>query len=91
MTARGSKSLLCRLYGSESQERGGGQGQGRGWQAEGCGGGEKEQEDEGVPLATLGRGAKGRGHPIGGGWRILGRGVQAQGGCHRRWEGATGL
>ena len=30
------------------------------------GGGEKE-EDDGVPLATLGRDAKGRGHPIEGG------------------------
>ena len=91
LTARGSRSLLYRACGSESQERSGGQGQGRGWEAEGCGGEEEEEEDEGVPLATPERGARGRGRPIGEGWMIPGCGVQVQGG--RRWRrgGATAL
>jgi len=36
-------------------------------EAEGCRGGGEEKEDDGVPPATLRRGARGRGRPIGGG------------------------
>ena len=64
LTARGSGSPLCRACGSESQERSGGQGQGRGQEAEDCRGGGEEEEDNGVSLATPGRGARGRGCPI---------------------------
>jgi len=52
---------------SESQEKSGGQSQGRGQEAEGCREEEEEEEDSGVPPATLGQGARGRSHPIGGG------------------------
>ena len=34
---------------------------------EGCGGGGEEEEDNRVPPVTLGQGARGRGHLIGGG------------------------
>ena len=63
MTTRDSKSLLCRVCGSESQERSGGQSQ----EAKDYGGGEEEEEDNGVPLVVSGQGAGGRGCPIGGG------------------------
>ena len=43
--------------------------------AESCRGGGEEEEDKGVPPATSGWGARGRGHPIGGGWKIPGHRV----------------
>ena len=74
------------MCGSESQKRSGGQSQGRGWKMEDC-----KEEEVGVHSTTLGQDARGRGHPIGGGQRIPGHGIQMQGGCHQRWEGATAL
>jgi len=58
---------LCRACSSESQEKSGGQSQGRDQETEGCGGEEEEEEDNGVPPATPGQGARGRGRLIGGG------------------------
>ena len=82
LTARGSRSPSYRVCGSESQKRSRGQSQERGREVEDWGGGGEEEEDDGVPPATSERGTRGRGCPIGGGWRIPGRGVQAQRGHH---------
>ena len=91
LTAKGSGSLSCRACSSESQEKSRGQSQERGWETEGCREEEEEEEDNRVPPATLRQGARGRGHPIGGGWRIPGYGVQMQGGHRWRREEATAL
>ena len=54
------------MRGSESKEGSRGEGLGGSREAEGYKGGGEEEEDDGVPLATLGQGARGRGCPIGG-------------------------
>ena len=55
MTAKGSKSPLYKVCGSESQERSRDQSQGIGQEAESCGGGGEEEENDGVPPATPGQ------------------------------------
>ena len=57
--------------------------------AKSCRGGGEEEEDKGVPPATSGWGARGRGHPIGGGWKIPGHRVllyTSPSICQDRWR-----
>ena len=52
-----------------------GEGPGGSRETESCGGGGEEEEDSGVPPMTPGLDARGRGYPIGEGWRIPGHGI----------------
>ena len=83
-TGRSSKVMSCWACSSEGKEGSRREDPGRSWEAESCRGGGEKKEDDGVPPTAPRQGVRGRGHPIGGGWRIPGHGVQVQGGCHQR-------
>ena len=72
-------------YSSESKKRSGGKGQGEAERQR------VAEEDGGVSPMALRRGARGRSHSIGGGWRILGHRIQAQEDHCQRWERAIAL
>ena len=65
-TGRSGEVTLGWACGSKGKEESRGEGLGRSWE---------EKEDDEVPSIALGWGVRGRGHLIGGGWRILGYGI----------------
>ena len=79
---------VCGLEGKEEIR---GKGQGGSWEAKGCRGGKEEEEDVRVSPMTLRWGARGRGHPFGGGWRILDHEIQTQENYCQRQGGAMAL